>query len=72
MEFFTKTVEDFKPLTVLAKHVILDIWQGCEYVSTIHFCFISLVKYHIVKKVASVIFSYVDWKFVVLVSKIDF
>ena len=33
MEFFIKDVNGFYPSSILAKHSILDIWQGSEYVS---------------------------------------
>ena len=32
MECLTKTVNSFYPLTISAKHFILDIWQGSAYV----------------------------------------
>ena len=33
MEFSTKIVECIQPLTILAKHFILGVSQGCGYVS---------------------------------------
>ena len=31
MKFFEKIVNSWKPLTIVAKHSILDVWLGCEY-----------------------------------------
>ena len=33
IEYFTKKVKSFKPLTFFCKHFILDIWHGSEYTS---------------------------------------
>ena len=33
MELFTKISNGFQPLTIFAKSLILDIWQGSEYAS---------------------------------------
>ena len=32
MENFAKIVNGWKPLTIFAKHSILDVWQDSEYV----------------------------------------
>ena len=32
IERFAKIVNDWKPLTIFAKHSILDAWQGSVYV----------------------------------------
>ena len=31
MKFFEKNVNSWKPLTIVAKNSILDVWLGCEY-----------------------------------------
>ena len=31
MEFFTKIVNGFKPLTIVERNSILDVWQGFRY-----------------------------------------
>ena len=37
MERFSKAVNGFWPLTIYAKHFVLDVWQWFEYVSTSQF-----------------------------------
>ena len=35
MELLAKIVSNYQPLTIFAKKLHLDVWQGCEYVSVI-------------------------------------
>ena len=46
MEHFAKIVNGFQALTIFAKHSILDVWQGSEYVSCqiIHIPYLVLGK----------------------------
>ena len=36
MERFADVINGFQPLTIFAKHSILDVWQGSEYFSVLY------------------------------------
>ena len=49
MERIAEIVNYWKPLTIFAKHSMLDVWQGCEYASKLLFILMvrgNLILYH--------------------------